>query len=197
MRPYLDELVGTSKPLSVNTYIRVLKSILRFSDLCTENIGKLNEHLLKISDFEFIQSLIMEIRKLVPKTQLKQFKVLIAHYLNLISVQITKLSEFTWCMPNAELPAHREVENFLRSDQQTVLYANVFSSIHDAREFANTYGGTKPTYSVQIVPEGRGRTSFVHIIKTNAYHASRSREIAYLKTEQFEFNKLLLELESN
>lgn len=194
IRPYLDHLDETPKP-TVNNYMRLLKSILRFPDSYAENIGKVNQHLLKNSDFEFIKSLIKEMIKVLPKSQLKHFKVLITHYINLINVQITKLNEFTWCMPNAELPGHREVEKFLRSDQQTVLYTNVFSSIHDAREFANTYGGTKPTYSVQIVPEGRGRSSFVHIIKTNAYHASRSRETVDLKNEQIELNQLLLELE--
>jgi hypothetical protein len=177
--------------------MRLLKSVLRFPDFYAENIEKINQHLLKISDFEMIKSIIKDIIKSLPKPHLKHFKVLITHYLNLISVEITKLNEFTWEMPNAELPGHREVEKFLRSDQQTVIYTNVFSSIHDAREFASTYGGTKPTYSVQIVPEGRGRSSSVHIIKTNAYHASRSRKTADLKNEQIELNQLLLELESS
>jgi hypothetical protein len=195
VRPFLDNLVEHTKPLSISNYTSLLKSMFRFPNNYSD-IEKINKHLLRNTDIEFVKSLIKEMRKLLPKTQLKHFKVLISHCINLISGQITKLGEFTWCMPYAELPGHREVEKFLRSDQQTILYTNVFSSIHDAREFAHSYGGTKPTYSVQIVPEGRGRNSFVHIIKTNAYHASRSRQTNDLKSEQEELNLLLSELES-
>jgi hypothetical protein len=99
---------------------------------------------------------------------------LFRHHLSWLDERIGQFAQFTWCMPEATLPEHKLVEDFLKSDQQQIIYRN-FASVKDARCFTlncltverrNYQHG----YSVTMKEGGRGNEAFVEIAKTKNWY---------------------------
>ena len=68
--------------------------------------------------------------------------------LNWLSEQIK--SKDKWSMPDASLPSHQRVENFLKSTEQRMLYSGNFTCTSDAREFISKYQGVKKHFSTKM-----------------------------------------------
>jgi hypothetical protein len=47
--------------------------------------------------------------------------------------------EFNWRMPNASFPRHPDVERFLKSNEESMVYSTPFHDIDYARNFARKY----------------------------------------------------------
>ncbi len=67
-----------------------------------------------------------------------------------------------WCRPKAHLPNHPQVERFLRSAEESMVYMN-FCKITEARNFAQFLQNT--TQGVSVVASGSGKSSLCFIEK--------------------------------
>ena len=101
--------------------------------------------------------------------------------------------QIVWEQPNAELPQHPQVQQFLRSSKQTFVYQN-FNGIRDARNWASKhfdgyYGSfdqqKKKGYCCSAVPSGAGKKASVTLSK---------KPQEFLKEKLQKFEKLSLEL---
>ena len=99
---------------------------------------------------------------------------LFRHHLSWLDERIGQFAQFTWCMPEATLPDHKLVEDFLKSDHQQMIYKN-FASVKDARCFMlNSLTVERRNYQkgfyVKMKEGGRGDETFVKITKTNEWY---------------------------
>lgn len=104
-------------------------------------------------------------------------------FFNLYKWRLDELKEslkkeptFSWSMPIAKMIQHPRVENFLRSDDQTLEYTG-FVGIADARTFVNKFQGFNKeyAYSVSMTPSGIGKKAHVFITKTRDLYNSLTR----------------------
>ena len=118
---------------------------------------------------------------------------LIKNHLKWLEEKYKTVMLFSWCMPNASIPEHPRVQEFLKSDQQKITYFN-FKSVVDARRFAKNYGGIKNGYSAQMSAGGRGKDSFVSISKTKELHNQKLGELSKIRSSIKKINDLNLNL---
>ena len=90
--------------------------------------------------------------------------------------------QFSWIM-EGKIDGHPLVEEFLRSDQSELVYANKFSCIKEAKEFAMRYNGLKRGFSINIVPSGFGKSCQILITKTREFYKSQVNLYNNLQSE--------------
>ena len=75
----------------------------------------------------------------------------------------------SWRMP-VRLPnlpqQYFQFERFLRSDLESANLKNMFSTIAEARRFADKYAGNHGNYSTRIIATGAGKSALVTVLKT-------------------------------
>lgn len=101
---------------------------------------------------------------------IKEIFDLFKHRENWLEEKLKKEPKFSWSMPNANVPNHKNLEEFLRSDAQKMMFS--FTSIKDAREFADNYNGNGDGYSIKTETGGVGSDFYVTITKTKEYYES-------------------------
>lgn len=116
----------------------------------------------------FIQDMIKSSRRVTDNTSIQMIlKYRLNFYMNKLK-EIYKANN-TWIMPFAEVPGHPKVENFLKSNKQSLKYDKVFKNKNLARGFAFKLNSLKETYSVQVELHGTDVNPYVIINKTKAY----------------------------
>ena len=94
--------------------------------------------------------------------------------------------EFSWKQPNAVVPDHPLVEEFLRGPAQSCTYRN-FSNLSDARDWADEHRYDDGCF-MKLSTIGRGSTAAVKIVKTTEGFKNVG---SMMKKNKQEFNKLL------
>ena len=69
---------------------------------------------------------------------------------------------------------HQQVNEFLQSQRQTMIYSGVFNGINHAREFVYRYDGQSNGYSVKMTASGAGKRAQVEIVKIGQYSGNES-----------------------
>lgn len=80
------------------------------------------------------------------------------------------------------IPGHKEVETFLRSNHSELIYTK-FNDLKQAKEFHSRYNGLKRGYSIQIETNGKGKTTYCVIKKTNELYQIQLLNYKNLLTE--------------
>jgi hypothetical protein len=96
-----------------------------------------------------------------------------AHCRHIASIRVTQLNSpeptFSWCMPNASMPSHPDVERFLRGPNQSYTVRGLNGITH-ARNFAAKYcngNAVKDGYSMRSTDVGgTGQNAYVTMMKT-------------------------------
>jgi len=96
---------------------------------------------------------------------------------------LKNVPEFSWIM-EGKLDGHPIVENFLRSENSTMIYESRFNGIKDAQNFTTKYNGLKRGYSVEMLSSGKGKSSQVVIKKTRELFQN---QLNYYKNFQIEY----------
>ena len=114
-----------------------------------------------------------------------------ARIVNYWTVQSITLKEpiFNWQQPNAEVPGHLAVQDFLRSPLQSLSNTN-FRNLGKARKFANTLQRTGPMngFDVTVKTTGTGRLSCCEIVKNAQLFNDAQR---YFEIRKFELIRLV------
>lgn len=100
--------------------------------------------------------------------------------------------QFSWKMPNAKMPNHPKIEQFLWSDQQTLVYGNLNDHSHlrnFIRKYSNSYSWGDGGYSVEMKEQPGLK---VHIKKTRHWFDQKDREFVSYSSE-FERIKCFLD----
>ena len=102
----------------------------------------------------------------------------------------------SWRQPNAVLPDHPEVETFLRSPHQVLIYAK-FSGIGEARRFATKLEKMGPSsgFSVAVTASGVGKLARCEITKKRITPDLATQGVQANATEWEELTKLQLRLQ--
>ena len=118
---------------------------------------------------------------------------LFRHHLGWLDEKIGPFSEFSWRMPNARIPDHQLVEDFLKSDQQNMTYSN-FKSSKDVSRFIKTNFTKNSNFSVEIEVGDRGKEAFVEIRKTVEWHNNKIKQLSQYFKMKKKFRELNLNL---
>lgn len=126
-------------------------------------------------------------------SSIKQILDLFKHRVKWLEDKLNNVKEISWSMPDASVPKHRQLENFLRSERNEMTYHN-FDTISYARNFANHYGGLKNGYSVEMHAGGTGRNSYVEVVKTRKYHEHYVKALDKYRVELDKIKQLNLNI---
>lgn len=97
-------------------------------------------------------------------SSIKQIIGLFKYRANWLEDKLKKAPAFSWSVPDANIPEHKEYEEFLKSERQEMTCK--FSSMYNARDFVAAYNGNKIGYSTEMTIGGSGKKSFVKVTKT-------------------------------
>ena len=97
-------------------------------------------------------------------SSIKQIIGLFKYRANWLKEKLKKAPAFSWSVPDANIPEHKEYEEFLKSERQEMTCK--FRSMNDARNFLGAYNGNKSGYSTEMTIGGSGKKSFVKVTKT-------------------------------
>lgn len=92
---------------------------------------------------------------------------------------------FSFEQPRAELPAHPEVQVFLRSSEKSMIYHGVASIFH-ARTFAedlSTMCVREEWGSVKVLVKGSARNAWCEIVKTRNLHQMKKKQYEIVQKE--------------
>lgn len=95
---------------------------------------------------------------------------------------LKNVPEFSWVM-EGRIDGHPKVEEFLRSNESQLVYANKFAGLREAKEFAARYSGVRRGFSIRIIPSGFGRACQVVITKTREFYQSQVNLYNNLQSE--------------
>lgn len=155
------------------------ETILLF-DNQEEQITKFKNLILKSLDKSELYTLLDEIAKenrpnFSKFNNSKPILDLFIHHLKYLDEKI-KSHVFNWCMENASIPKHKEVEDFLKSSNIEMVYQGAgetggcFVSKSAAECFASTYRRDGSDYCVKIAAFKKpNQKAFVKIVKTKSH----------------------------
>lgn len=190
----LSQILTESKPSILSDLIFALLAIEEYqsqlenvTNKIVQNITQNNLHeLLKL--FNKYLDVDFEVQSPVKHDQLMR---LYQHRLNHLKQQILYLSEFKWSMPEAKFPDHPEIEEFLKSEEQSLDFKNDFGSIIKAKKFIEKWSLINSTYSMKMEAKGKGKLSYVYIEKTKEYFQSLMEQKPNFEKEINEIQSLL------
>jgi len=179
--------------------VLLIETVELFPEQQETQLDHIKRALITLKDKKTLGNHLKKLSNMLPVDSLKKFKEVFEHHLNNLNSCIANHTEFSWQMPLATTPGHPQVEKFLRSNEQTMVYRNVFSSINHARNFANKYSSDTQSYSysgpklysVVIEADGRGGDAFVRLTKTKDYYQSQLKELAKYKDDIKMFKSLI------
>jgi hypothetical protein len=102
-----------------------------------------------------------------------------------------------WSMPQASFPAYREVETFLRSSEESMIYSK-FRGINEARQFGkllDNQSGPRNGFSVHSSFGGIGKKAFCKIEKNNSDCEIVLRSFHARQSELWQVEKLRIDLQ--
>jgi hypothetical protein len=178
--------------------VLLIQTVKLFPEQQESQLDQIKSALITIKDKTVLGNHLKELIKSFSVDSLKKFKEVFEHHLKTLNSSIANHKEFSWQMPLASTPGHPLVEKFLRSNEQSMIYGNVFSSISHARNFASkyrsdthsfSYAGSK-LYSVKIEADGRGGNSFVRLTKTKDFYQNQLNELTKTKEDIKLFSSL-------
>jgi hypothetical protein len=103
---------------------------------------------------------------------------LFRHHLRWLNGQIGPFSEFSWRMPEANVPEHKTIEEFLKSNDQQKIFNINFWSVAFANRFAKRISENKYSYSAEAKVNGKGRSLSVEITKTNEWYNKKAAQLS-------------------
>lgn len=179
--------------------ILLIQTVKLFSEKQESQLNQIKNALISIKDKTVLGDHLKELVKSFSVDSLKKFKEVFEHHLSNLKSSVANHKTFSWEMPLASTPGHPLVEKFLRSNEQSMIYGNVFSSISHARNFASKYSSDTRSYSyvgpklysVKIEADGRGGNSFVRLTKTKDYYQNQLNEMAINKEDIKFFSSLI------
>lgn len=170
-------------------YIDLARTILLFKDPeCESYMSLFNASIINTLAPNLYPNLLIKIVNHLSEYKSNKFLLdLFKHRINWLEAEIKKIDDkFTWFMPEASMPEHKEVQEFLRSASHKMVYSSVFKTSHDAREFIKLYGDLdsqlKNGYSADMAIDKNMSTS-VKIHKTRKYYESRLSLLVKYKQE--------------
>lgn len=95
---------------------------------------------------------------------------------------LKNVPNFSFIM-EAKIQGHGAVERFLRSENESMVYAGKFKGIKEAREFAARHGGLKRGHSTTMIASGSGKQAQVTITKTQELFQSQQTHYKMFETE--------------
>jgi len=152
--------------------------------------------LFSLENLDKLNMVLKQMSVILSNEKLKTFKELYEKEADRLKSEISaRETEFSWSMPLAEFPKEKAIEEFLRSESVSYEYRpKTFNSIHEARVYATEHGGMRATYSTQMSGEGRGKTAYVKITKTEAYFSVKSFKTKRLIELLYFFRNILINL---
>jgi hypothetical protein len=102
-----------------------------------------------------------------------------------------------WSMPQASFPAYPEVETFLRSSEESMIYSK-FRGINEARQFGkllDNQSGPRNGFSVHSSFGGIGKKAFCKIEKNNSDCEIVLRSFHARQSELWQVEKLRIDLQ--
>jgi len=174
--------------------VLLIETVELFPEQQETQLDHIKRALITLKEKKTLGNHLKKLSNMLPVDSLKKFKEVFEHHLSNLKSNIPDHEEFSWQMPLASVPGHPRVENFLRGNEQTMIYDGVFSSINHARNFAykysQYYSGPK-LYSVVIEADGRGGDAFVRLAKTRDYYQNQLKELAKYKDDIKMFKSLI------
>jgi hypothetical protein len=168
-------------------YIDLAKTILQFKDPeCESYMSLFNTSITSTLASNLYPNLLIKIVNHLSEYRSNKFLLdLFKHRISGLEAEIKKIDEkFTWSMPEATMPEHKEVQKFLRSDSHKMVYSSAFKTSHDAAEFIKLYdvldSQLKNGYSASMTID---TSTSVKIHKTRKYYESRLSLLAKHKQE--------------
>ena len=115
-------------------------------------------------------------------------RLIVSRRLEFVTNVVSKdYPRFNWNMPNADIPGHPSVTQFLRGDTQSANYSN-FTDLKHARNWARkhftNFYGQHSSYSAKATVGGRGRDAYVTIEKDRGIFESKCRAYRAIKKEK-------------
>jgi len=95
---------------------------------------------------------------------------------------LKNVPNFSFIM-EAKITGHKAVEEFLRSENESMIYTGKFKSIKAACDFATRYGGLKRGHSTKMIPSEVDKTTQVLIIKTQELFQNQQIHYKIFETE--------------
>ena len=138
-----------------------------------------------------------EIQKVIataPPENREAFLMLLDRKISTLSAKVkVPVPEFSWKQPNASFPSCPPVQEFLRSSNETMTYAN-FPSIAEARKFSTqlSHGQSAGNYSVRVVEKGVGKNARCEISKTQEIFQKSTKHTDKLGQELSNLTQLRL-----
>ena len=176
---------GYSAKINVDIYSDLLTTILKLEKYAgfETNMENFKNSIIATLDVDSYEKLFESLMNRIKGfSSIKQILDLFKHRVKWLEDKLNNVNEFSWSMPNASVPKHRQLEEFLRSERNEMTYRN-FDTISYARNFANHYGGLKNGYSVEMNAGGTGRNSYVEVVKTRKYHEHYVKALDKYKVE--------------
>lgn len=99
---------------------------------------------------------------------------------------------FSWSMPDAVIPEHKEFEEFLKSDRTDLVLR--FDTKLEAIKFAIKNRGHRTNYSAKLIAEGKDGDASVKVKKTRDWYESKLKRIKSFKEELDEYKKYNLNI---
>ena len=183
----------------IETYLELVTTIRKFQHFegYEANMKSFKKAVIKTLKPELYEKLFESfMANLNRYSSIKQILDLFKHRVAWLEDKINNFREFSWRMPNATMPYHKKVEDFLRSNKQQMTYDG-FQGVTRARDFARKNAGLNfdEGYSAEMSPEGKGRKFSVKIVKTKAYHQrqleicnEQKAELAKIKSFNLDIN---------
>ena len=175
----------------IETYLELAVTIRKFQNFegYEANMESFKNVIIKTLKPELYEELFESfMANLNRYSSIKQILDLFKHRVAWLEDKINNFRDFSWRMPNATMPFHKTVEDFLRSNKHQMTYEG-FQGVTRAKGFASENGGLKfdEGYSTEMSVEGKGRKFSVKIVKTKAYH---QRQLEVCNQQKAELAKI-------
>jgi hypothetical protein len=173
--PILNNITEFRK-IKCNILYCIAETLIIFDEDKNE-IAKFKDLLLDSSELKFFLKVILANRAKSSFDKFnssKQIMDLFVFRLNQVDQQLKDL-KFDLAIQDASFPGHKEVEDFLKSNQKEFIYYGTgesngkFSSIIQATSFVSKHIGVKKNYSTKMSINMTEEQISVKIVKTNKY----------------------------
>jgi hypothetical protein len=193
IKPFLDTEASN---INVDYCMLLLSAIMHFENSPDygDLMKKLTDFVIRKLDIRLYEDLFDQIMKKFETFRSNEHILdLFRHHSIWLDGQIGPFTQFSWCMPEANIPEHKSVENFLKSDAQQCNYSN-FISVKDAHRLANMLRRERYCFSVEARAYGKARDSYVEIKKTRDWYNRKVAQLSDYFKRKDKLNALNLNL---